>query len=78
MKSKTIARLENKNRLEKDKQMAESEENKTAMMCCENLEDSPGKEPYKETDDEEKKPVKEMQKPKDEEEHVDSTLHAGN
>ena len=78
MKSKTIARLESKNRPEKDKQMAETEENKTVMMCWENLEDSLGKEPYKETDDEEKKPVEETQKPKDEEEHVNSTLHTGN
>ena len=78
MKSKTIARLESKTRPEKDKQMAESEENKTAMMCWENLEDPLGKEPYKETDDEEKKLVEEMQKPKDEEEHVNSTPHIGN
>ena len=54
--------------------MAKSGENKTAMMCWENLEDSPGKEPNEETDDEEKKPVEETQKPKDEEEHVNSTL----
>ena len=40
LKSKTSARLESKNRPEKDKQMAESEENETAMMCWENLEDS--------------------------------------
>ena len=37
-----------------------------------------GKKPYKETDDEEEKPVEEMEKPKDEEEHVNSTLHMGN
>ena len=66
MKSKTIARLESKNRPEKDKQTAESEENKTAMMCRENLKDSPGKEPHKESDDEGKKPVEKMQKQKDE------------
>ena len=78
LKSKTIARLESKNRPEKDRQMAESAENETAMMCWKNLEDSPGNEPYEETDDEEKKPVEEMQKPKDEEEHVTSTLHMGN
>ena len=78
MKSKTIARLESKNRPEKDKQMAETEENETAMMCWENSEDTPGKEPYEETDEKEEKPVEEMQKPKDEEEHVNSTLHMGN
>ena len=33
LKSKTITRLESKNRHEKDKQMAESEENETVMMC---------------------------------------------
>ena len=48
------------------------------MMCWENLEDSPGKEPYKETNDEKEKVVEEMQIPKDEEEHVNSTLHMGN
>ena len=37
--------------------MAESEENKTAMMCWEHLEDSLGKEPHEETDDKEKKIV---------------------
>ena len=58
--------------------MAESEENETVMMCWENLDDSPEKEPYKETDNEEKKLVKEMHKPKDEEEHVYSTLHTDN
>ena len=45
------------------------------MMCWENSEDSPGKEPCKETDDKEEKPDEELQKPKDEEEHVDSTIH---
>ena len=58
MKSKTIIRRESKNRPEKDKQTAESEENETAMMCWKNLDDSPGKEPYEEIDDEEKKLVK--------------------
>ena len=48
------------------------------MMCWENLDHSLEKDPYEETDDEEKKLVKEMQKPKDEEEHVNSTLHMGN
>ena len=77
MKSKTITRIKTKNRPEKDKQTDDSEENK-AMMCWENLKDSMGKESYEETDDEEKNPVKEMQEPKDEEEHVDSTLQMGN
>ena len=78
VKSKTITRLESKNRPGKDNQIAESEENETVMMCWENLEDSPGKEPHKDSENKGKKSVEEMQKSKDEEEHVDSTLHMGN
>ena len=52
MKSKTIASMESKSRPEKDKLMAESQENEPAMMCWENLKDSPGKEPHKESDNE--------------------------
>ena len=78
MKSKTIARLESKNRPETDNQAAETEEIEVVMMCCENLKDSLGKEPCEETDDKEEKPDEDMQKPKDEEEHVNSTLHTGN
>ena len=76
--SKTITRMESKNRPVKGKPMAEKEENKTATMCWENLKDAPGKEPHKESDNEGKKPIEKTQKPKDEEEHVDSTLHTGN
>ena len=78
VKSTTIARLESKNRPEKDKLTAESEENVTVMMCWENLKDSLGKEPHEEPEYEGKKSVEEMQKPKDEEEIVNSTLHTGN
>ena len=78
VKSKTIARLEGKNWPEKDNQATVTEEIDVAMMCWENLEDSPGKEPCEETDDKEEKTDKEMQKPKDEEEHVNTTLHTGN
>ena len=42
--------------------MAETEENETAMMCWVKLQDSPGKVPYEETDDEEEKPDEETQK----------------
>ena len=77
VKSKAITRLESKNRPEKDNQVAETEEIEVVMMCWENFEDSPGKEPCKETDDKEEKPDKEMQKPKDEEEPVDSTPNTG-
>ena len=57
--------------------MDETEEIKVAMMCWENSEDSLGKEPYKDTDNKEERPDEEMQKLKDEEEHVNSTLHTG-
>ena len=46
MKSKTITRMDSKNRPGKGKPTAESEENETAMMCWENLKDSLGKEPH--------------------------------
>ena len=78
MKRKTIARMESKNRPEKDKLMAESEEKETAMMCWENLKYSPGKEPHEESENKGKKSVEKTQKPKDEEEHVNSTLYMGN
>ena len=78
MKSKTIARMESKNRPEKDKLTAESEENTTAMMYWENLKDSLGKEPHEESENKGKKSIEKMQKPKDEEKHVDSTLYTGN
>ena len=42
VKSKTIARLESKNRPEKNNQATETEEIEVAMMCWENLKDSPG------------------------------------
>ena len=32
------------------------------MMCWENLQDSPGKEPYKESDDKEERPDEVIQK----------------
>ena len=70
--------MESKNRPETDNQTAETEEIEVVMMCWENLKDSLGKEPCEETDDKEEKPDEEMQKPKDEEEHVNSTLHTGN
>ena len=44
----------------------------------EKSEDSLGKEHCEETDDKEEKPDEETQKPKDEEEHVISTLHTNN
>ena len=76
--SKTITRLESKNRPEKDHQADETEEIEAVMMCWENSECSLVKEPYKETDNQEGRADEEMQKQKDEEEHVNSTLHTGN
>ena len=58
--------------------MDETEEIKVAMICWKNSEGSLGKEPYKETDDQEERVDEDMQKLKDEEEHVNSTLHTGN
>ena len=75
---KAIARLESKNRPEKDLQAEETEETEAVMMCWENPEGSTVEEPGKETDDQEGRADEEMQKQKDEEEHVDSTLHTGN
>ena len=59
---------------EKDHQADETEEIEAVMMCWENSEGSLGKEPYKETDE---RANEEMQKLKDEEEHVNSILHRG-
>ena len=70
--------MENKNSPEIDNQVAETEEIELAMMCWERSENSLEKEPYEESDDNIKKPDKETQKPKGEEEHVGSTLHTGN
>ena len=58
--------------------MDETEEIEAVMMFWENSEGSLVKEPYRENDDQEGRADKEMQKQKDEEEHVDSTLHTGN
>ena len=76
--SKTITRLEIKNRPEKDLQVEETKEIKAVMMCWENSEGSLVEEPDKETDDQGGRADKEMEKQKDEEEHVNSTLHTGN
>ena len=63
---------------EKDFKAQETEEDKVAMMCWENLEGPLAEEPNKETDDQDGRPDEEMQRPKYEEEHVYSTLHTGN
>ena len=76
--SKTIARLESENRPETDYQAQETEEDKVVMMYRENSEGSLVEEPNKETGDQEGRADDEMQKPGDEEEHVNSTQHTGN
>ena len=48
------------------------------MMCWENSEGSLVKEHDKKADDQEGRANEEMQKQKDEEEHVNSMLHTGN
>ena len=73
--SKIITRLESKNRPGKDNQAEETEEIKEVMMCWENPEGPLVAEPNKETDDQEGRADNEMQKQKDEEEDVNSTLH---
>ena len=78
MKTNTIARMESKNRPGKGRPMAESEENESAMMCWENLKDSPEKEPHIESENKGEKLIEKMPKPKDEEEHVKPTLNTGN
>ena len=78
MKMNTIIRMKNKNRPGKGKPMAECEENETIMMCWEDLNASPRKEPHTESENEGEKPIKKMKKPKGEEEHVEPTLNIGN
>ena len=76
--SKTITRLESENRPEKDCQAEETKKNKVAMMCWENSEGSLVEEPNKKTDNQEERADDKIQKRKDEQEHVNSTLHTGN
>ena len=70
MKISTIIRKKGKNRPGEGKPTTENEENETAMMCLEVLKDSLRKASHVESENKGEKPVKKMQKPKDEEEHV--------
>ena len=70
--------MESENRPGKDFQAEETEEDKVAMMCWEIQKVPWLEEPNKDTDIKDGRADDEMQKPKDEEEHVDSTLHTGN
>ena len=78
MKSDTNDRMENEIRTKKSKSTTKNEEVKIAMMCWEAMNDPPEKEPCKEQEREEKKPVEKMDKSKHEEEHVEPTLNTGN
>ena len=78
MKINKIVRKKGKNWPGECKPMTENEENETTMMCWEVLKDTLRKEPHVESENEGEKPVKKMQKPKDEEEHVEPTLNTGN
>ena len=78
MKTNTMARKESENRPGKGKPTAKNKENKTRMMCWENLKDPLAKEPHEESENKGEKPIKKMQKPKHEEEHVEHTLNTGN
>ena len=78
MKSDATDRKEDKLRTKKSKSMTKTEEVETAMMCWEVMNDLLEKEPCKEQEKEEKKPVEKTEKPKHEEEHVEPTLNMGN
>ena len=78
MKFNTVIRKKGKNRPGKGKPTTENEENETVMMCWEVLKDSLRKEPHIESESEGEKPIEKMQKPKHEEEHVESILNTGN
>ena len=76
--SKTITRLKSVNRPKKDYQAVETEKDEVAMMFWENSEGSLVEDPNKKTDDQGGRAEDKIQKPKDEEEHVNSILHTGN
>ena len=78
MKSNTTDRMEDKLRTKKSKSMTKTEEVETVMMCWEVVNDLPEKEPCKEQEKEEKKPIEKTEKSNHEEEHVKPTLNIGN
>ena len=77
-KSDTSDRMRNKNRTKMSRSMTKKGEDETAMMCWEDMTDLPEKEPCKEQEKVEKKPVEKMEKPKNEKEHVKPILNIGN
>ena len=56
-KSNATDRMEDEIRTKKSESMTKNEEVKTTMMCWEAVNDLPGKEPRKEQEKEEKKPI---------------------
>ena len=78
MKSDATDRMEDKIRTKKSKSMTKNKEVETMMICWEAVNDLPEKEPHKEHEKEEKKPIEKMEKSKHEEEHVKPTLNTVN
>ena len=74
----TNDRMEDENRTNKSKSTTKNEENETAMMCWEAMNDFPEKDPLNEPENEEEKPVEKMEKSKHGEEYVEPTLNTGN
>ena len=61
----------------RSKSTTKNQEDKSAMMCSESTSNFTEKEPHKEPEKVEKKPVEKTEKPKHEEEHVKPTLNIG-
>ena len=78
MKTDAIDRMEDRNRPIKSKPMTKKEEVETTMMCWEAVNDFPKKDPCKESENKEEKPVEKTEKTKHDEEHVEPTLNTGN
>ena len=78
MKTDATNRMEDENRTKRSDSTTKNEEIETAMMCWEAMDDFLEKEPCKEQENEEEKPIEKMKKSKHEEEHVEPTLNTGN
>ena len=77
MRINTIVGKKGKSRPGENKSTTKNEENETAMMCWESLNDFLKKEPHEELKNEGEKPVGKTQKQKHEEDHVEPTLNKG-
>ena len=78
MKHDAVDRMEDELRTKKTMSTTQNGEIETAMMCWEAMNNFPEEEPHKEPEKVGKKPVEKTEKPKHEEEHIKSTLNAGN